>query len=317
MENVSGEIGQRIKQTGLRDWALYWADGNLNLAQIAGRLSCEMGREITVQQVGQFFEAHQEIDYVDLVRPEEMITRRQLLRDLKALGLAAGMDVMVHSSMSRIGHVVGGPDTVIEAILQIIGRRGSLMVPSFNHAQAQLYNPLTTPTTNGAIADALWRRPDAVRSDHPTHAVAAIGPKAAQWCRDHAQRGTWSAGSPIGQLIHGGGYILSLGVTQIHSTAYHVAEIESPCRCIDQFARKCPVVDSDGIVRQVNSMAFRDGRCPVQTHELDAILDSRKLQRHGKAGNAEARLAKAKDVWQAHHERLVKVCPTCDIKPKA
>ena len=61
-------------------------------------------------------------------------------------------------------------------------------MPSFNH-RAQVYNPMTTPTTNGAIPDALWRLPQAERSVHPTHAVAAIGPRAAHYCSEHLDVG--------------------------------------------------------------------------------------------------------------------------------
>jgi aminoglycoside 3-N-acetyltransferase len=102
------------------------------------------------------------------------------------------MDLMVHSSLSRLGHVAGGAGAVNEALLDALGPQGTLLMPSFNHGNARVYNPLATPSTNGAITDALWRRPDAVRSIHPTHPVAAIGPKADAWCRNHLEVGVAS-----------------------------------------------------------------------------------------------------------------------------
>ena len=52
-------------------------------------------------------------------------------------------------------------------------------MPSFNHRAAQVYNPMTTPTTNGAIPDERGGCP--MRAHYPTHAVAAIGPRAAHY----------------------------------------------------------------------------------------------------------------------------------------
>ena len=50
---------------------------------------------------------------------------------------------MVHSSLSRIGHVIGGPGAVIDALLAVIGPDGTLMMPSFNHGAARVFNLLT------------------------------------------------------------------------------------------------------------------------------------------------------------------------------
>ncbi|MDP6052469.1 MAG: AAC(3) family N-acetyltransferase, partial [Candidatus Latescibacteria bacterium] len=77
------------------------------------------------------------------------------------------MDVMVHSSLTSIGDVAGGAATMIDALLEAIGPGGTLLMPSFNHRAVQVFNPMTTPTTNGTIPDVMWRRSDAVRSLHP------------------------------------------------------------------------------------------------------------------------------------------------------
>ena len=58
---------------------------------------------------------------------------------------------------------------VIEALLEVIGKRGTLMMPSFNHRLAQVFNPLTTPTTNGSVPDAMLRR-------QARHQVNVAGP---------------------------------------------------------------------------------------------------------------------------------------------
>lgn len=325
LENTPEPIASRIRKTGLNAWALFWADGKRNIAEIAGLVACEETAKLGSQRQEkeraalakfvEYFEAHAELGYVKLVAPEEMVTKAQLVRDLRKLGVRPGMDLMVHSSLSAIGYVQGGADTVVEALLAAIGREGTLLMPSFNHRAAQVFNPLTTPTTNGAIPEAMWRRPEAVRSLHPTHAVAAIGPRAEDYCRGHLEAGIWAQDSPIGRLIHRGGYILALGTTHETSTAYHVAEISMPCACIDMFANTDRVVMPDGEVQRVKGLAFRASACPVPIRKLDRTLDRRGLQRRGKVGKADCELVKGIDLWKVRREHLRRICPTCPVRP--
>ncbi|MEX0745699.1 MAG: AAC(3) family N-acetyltransferase, partial [Phycisphaeraceae bacterium] len=315
LENTPGPIARRIRDTGLPAWALYWADGRRNLAQIAEAVSVEHGRRTSVDEVARFFQAHAELDYVEMVRPDAVIGKRQLVRDLKALGLGADMNVMVHSALSRIGQVEGGADTVVEALLAVLGPSGTLMMPSFNHGAAAVFNVSATPTTNGAIPDALWRRPEAVRSVHPTHAFAAIGPAAERFCADAAD-GVFAAGSPIGRLIDAGGYLLSLGVTHAASTAMHVAETAVPCGCLAPHGgAEKQVIDRQG-PRRMHAMAWRDGQCPVSSRSLDQAMRRRRDQRRGKVGEAACTLVKAERLYRVRMRQLRHVCPTCKIKPR-
>lgn len=315
-ENTPPEIAGRISKTGLSPWTLFWADGNRTIQEISQAVACETGNEVKAASVVAYFEAHAELGYVELIEKSERVTRASLAADLRSLGLARGMDVMVHSSLSSIGHVAGGADTVIQALLDVIGKRGTLMMPSFNHRAARVYNPMTTPTTNGAIPDAFWRRPDAVRSDHSTHAVAAVGPRAEAFCKDHGEKGLWTPNSPIGQLVHGNGHVLLLGVDHNATTAYHVAELSVPCGCIDPFGNFYSVVAPDGGVRKVRGLAFRSALCPVPPGKLNRALDRRGKQRRGKVGRADSFFVSAIEVWKARRDHLRRVCPTCDIKPR-
>ncbi|MBB31057.1 MAG: hypothetical protein CME25_19380 [Gemmatimonadetes bacterium] len=315
-ENVPGNIARRIGKARLSPWALFWADGNRTISQIAEAISCETGTSISVDRVSDYFEAHEDLKYVQLVEAKDMISRTRLVADLKSLGVRSGMEVMIHSSLSKIGHVVGGADTVVDALMAVVGRRGTLVMPSFNHRGAQVYNAQTTPTTNGAIPDCFWRKPGVVRSDHPTHAVAAIGPMAEEICRDHINKGLWTEDSPIGQLVHNGGYVLSLGVDHNATTAYHVAELSIPCGCIEPKSSVDRIVTEDGHVEEVPGLAFRSKVCPVSPTKLNLTLDRRGLQKKGNVGLAVATLVPAIEVWKARRSHLRKVCETCEIKPQ-
>jgi aminoglycoside 3-N-acetyltransferase len=57
-------------------------------------------------------------------------TLSSLHRELSSLGLRACMTVMVHSSLGRVGWTVGGPVTVIRALLDALGTGGALVMPA-------------------------------------------------------------------------------------------------------------------------------------------------------------------------------------------
>ncbi len=57
-------------------------------------------------------------------------TRENLVSDLGALGLVAGDTVLVHSSLSAIGFVVGGAQAVVLALLDVLGTEGTLVAPT-------------------------------------------------------------------------------------------------------------------------------------------------------------------------------------------
>ena len=82
-----------------------------------------------------------------------MHDKASLLTDLHALGLQPGDDVMVHSSYKSLGGVVGGPAAVVEALLEVVGPHGTLLLPTFTHSGTTHFDPRTTPSRNGAITD--------------------------------------------------------------------------------------------------------------------------------------------------------------------
>ena len=47
-------------------------------------------------------------------------TRESLAHDLCALGVEAGMTLEVHSSLSKLGWVCGGPVAVVQALMDVV-----------------------------------------------------------------------------------------------------------------------------------------------------------------------------------------------------
>ena len=72
------------------------------------------------------------------------VTRAQLADDLGRLGVRPGSALLVHTSLSALGWVCGGAQTVVEALLDALGPDGTLVVPTH---------------TNGNSDPAQWQAP--------------------------------------------------------------------------------------------------------------------------------------------------------------
>jgi aminoglycoside 3-N-acetyltransferase len=57
-------------------------------------------------------------------------TRESLAPDLRALGVEAGMSLEVHSSLSTLGWVCGGPVAVVQALMDVVTETGTLLMPT-------------------------------------------------------------------------------------------------------------------------------------------------------------------------------------------
>jgi len=119
------------------------------------------------------------------------VTRTDMAQDFAALGLASGDVVMVHSSLSSIGYVTDGPDAVIDALLEVVGETGTVIMPTLvrggltTEERFEIWDIDNSPSDVGRITEVFRQRPESIRSWHPTHAASAIGPLAHELTKDH------------------------------------------------------------------------------------------------------------------------------------
>lgn len=160
------------------------------------------------------------------------VGKNELVSGLSKLGLKPGHTVLIHSSLSSFGHVDGGADTVIDAILDVISTDGTMIVPTLtgnetlSPSNPPKFDPRSTPCWTGRIPEIFRQRPEAVRSLHPTHSVAAMGRDATWITAEHINSITpCDEISPYGKLAQfDDGYILLIGVTHASSTMFHHVE---------------------------------------------------------------------------------------------
>src|SRR3712207_5465628 len=131
----------------------------------------------------------------------------QLVRQLLDLGVALGGVLLVHTSFSRVRPVEDGPLGLIAALLNSLGPRGTLVMPSMTDDDDHPFDPASTPCTGlGVVADTFWRMPHVLRSDSP-HVFAAIGPQAARVTAPHPVDRPHGLDSPVGLVYELDGQI--------------------------------------------------------------------------------------------------------------
>lgn len=110
-----------------------------------------------------------------------MITKNFLIEEFKALGITEGDTIFVHSAYSTLsrtpGGVEGGPQTVIDAILDLVGPEGTLIMPTFNYdfLRGTPWDIRTTPSQMGVLTELVRNDPRAKRMYHAIYSMAAIG----------------------------------------------------------------------------------------------------------------------------------------------
>lgn len=176
------------------------------------------------------------------------VCRETIKAALREMGLGAGDVVLVHSSLSSMGYVVGGAETVIEAFLAVLDpSRGTLVLPTL--CQRELDERFDTwdieksPSDVGRITEVGRLRPDAIRSDHPSHSVCAIGAQAEEITRDHGtacgRPSPWGPqafgiGSPWQKLYQWDAHYMFLGTTTSCNTIGHFAQAKFVAECLER-----------------------------------------------------------------------------------
>ncbi len=209
------------------------------------------------------------------------ITREMIEQCLRGLGLQAGDIVLLHSSLSSMGHVESAAKTVADAFLAVLGRHGTLVVPAFGAL--------------GAVSDYVKEHADAVRSVHPLASVAAIGPAAAEICTDHDKVETaHGEGTPYLRIADLGGYVCLLGVDQDRNTSLHAAEVLLRLPYLSDRTEKFDT--PEGPVEKT----FRFFPGPHRDFiALDPILRERGIVRIGHIGRAVVRLMRSREMLDA------------------
>ena len=113
-----------------------------------------------------------------------MFSKKDLIKDLIEIGLKKGDLVNVKISYKSIGSVKGGPNTVIEALLDVVGPKGTIFSDAFissfnvfdlNFRKKKCISEEHSFSYAGAIPNCMIKFKGSHRSPHPVQKFVAIG----------------------------------------------------------------------------------------------------------------------------------------------
>ncbi len=235
-------------------------------------------------------------------------TARSLTEDLRALGVRDGMTMIVHSSMSRLGWVAGGPRAVVDGLLDALGAAGTLVMPTHSgdlsepalwrnppvpevwwqtiREEMPAYDPRLTPTRHmGAVVECFRHYPAVQRSNHPQLSFAALGPNAGKITANHSLEHPLGEGSPLARLYDADGRILLLGANHTSNTSLHLAEYRAEYPGKEWSEQGAPVI-VDGERRWVTFEDLEGDDADFA--EIGTAFAASGAQRRGRVGSGQA-----------------------------
>ncbi|PER20498.1 aminoglycoside N(3)-acetyltransferase [Bacillus sp. AFS054943] len=241
-------------------------------------------------------------------------TIESITKDLKALGVRKGMTIIVHSSLSSIGWISGGAVAVVEALMKVVTKEGTIIMPTQSsdlsdpkhwsrppvpedwwqiiRDNVPAFDPRITPTRGmGEIVECFRTYPNVVRSNHPLGSFAAWGKHAEGIVRDHSLSMSFGEESPLRKIYDLDGYILLIGVGHDSNTSVHISEVRSGARELIQVG--APILENgERVWKEFVDMDY-DSETFV---EIGVQFEQKGTVTNGKIGNATCRIMKQRDI---------------------
>ena len=176
-----------------------------------------------------------------------LITKEVLIHNFSQLGIRQGDTLLVHTSLSSVGYVVGGEETLYYALREVIGNEGTIVVPSqtveisdpaswqyppvpeewhyvIRDAMPAYSKELSYSKAMGAFSQFIGILPDSIRSNHPMYSFTAIGENASEIIGQDRMDFPFGDKSPLGRMYSIGAKVLMIGTDFETNTSLHLAE---------------------------------------------------------------------------------------------
>ncbi len=232
-----------------------------------------------------------------------MLTFDNLVEEFRAIGINAGDTLLVHSSYKSFGGVENGPQTVIDALLDVLSDDGTLIMPAFNFdfCKGEPWDVRHTPSHMGIITELVRQDPRSLRVFHPIYSFSIIG-KRAEYLTKERYKSSYELNSVFGKLCQLDGKIMVIGLSYNDSMTFfhHVEELEGvDYRYLKTFTGM--VTDENGHSYEDSfQMLVRDTDQGVETmvDPMGNLAEEKGVIKSRTIGEATVKLMKANDIYE-------------------
>jgi aminoglycoside 3-N-acetyltransferase len=169
---------------------------------------------------------------------------QDVVRAFGEVGLRDGDIAFTHAGVAMLGRPDVGLDRAaigalfLEAFRAATGGAGTWVLPTYTYSytRREPFDPAATPPTSdmGALSQALWQHPDAVRSLDPIFSVVAIGPRAHELT--DGVDACFGPDCVYARLLAADAAMLNIGIGSHSALLHHVEQTDGvPYRFLKRF----------------------------------------------------------------------------------
>lgn len=174
-------------------------------------------------------------------------TVKSISEGLRKIGVKEGDVIIVHSSLSSFGWVCGGAQAIVESLFNVVGKNGTIVMPSQSgdlsdpinwcnppvpkewidtiYKNMPAFNKEMTPSRSmGKVVECFRALKSTERSEHPQVSFVANGVLSKRITESHPLTPQFGINSPLGKLYNLNAKVLLLGVGYNNCTSFHLAE---------------------------------------------------------------------------------------------
>ena len=107
-----------------------------------------------------------------------MLKKTEIIDAFNSIGVSSGDVLILQSSYKGCGEVENGPEGVIDALMELLGPEGTLIMPSYNFkswTEEHYFDIIETPSGMGIITELFRQRENVGRTNHPIHSLSVWG----------------------------------------------------------------------------------------------------------------------------------------------
>ncbi len=243
----------------------------------------------------------------------QVLTKNDFKMAFAQMGIRKGMLVYVQSSLRPFGWVVGGAQTILDALMETVTYDGTIVMPAFtkNLSDPSMYKAGTVPrdcweeiresalpfnkrlsaaANMGEVTAQFMRNEAVLRSSHPAYSFLAWGKYAKLIVEKHPLHFGLSKDSPLSKIVDLNGFVLMAGMNYDKCELFHLAQYSN---------KACPIrvmtypVEKAGNVHWIKMLdkEFSD----ASYKQIGKLMEERGVVKSLEIGNTVCRLFSSRE----------------------